>query len=139
MYRLRGAACDWSRRKDNATIARDVEALDKVVEEYKGSAFFDMDAAIACRSTFMAVYIWIEQDMQKYFYDFDLAHFQCMKIFLKMRRQKREMDSASETESSEVSLPPSPKGTPTGDDGQLLLPETERLSTPLPPNDDATP
>lgn len=50
--------------------------LDKVVGDYKGSAFFDMDAAIACHSTFVVVYGSIEEDMHKFFPDFDLAHLQ---------------------------------------------------------------
>lgn len=50
--------------------------LDRAVEEYKGSASFDIDVDQVWCSTFMVVYSWIERDMKRYFPDFDLVRLQ---------------------------------------------------------------
>lgn len=47
--------------------------LDKPVDEYKRSVSFDMDAALARRSTFMDVYSSNEWDIKHYFLNFNLA------------------------------------------------------------------
>lgn len=110
--------------------------LGRAVRDYKGSASFDRDAAQACCSTFMVVYSSIEQDLQRYFPDFDVARFQCMTSCLEMRLLEKEADYDCERQSD--AYPPRPKGAPPAEGGEPSLPEGERLSTPF-PNEHAAP
>lgn len=57
---------------------------------YKKSASFYMDEAITCRSTYMAVFSSIEEDIQAFFSDFDLECLQCMTDYLTMQKRVKE-------------------------------------------------
>lgn len=54
-----------------------------------------MDAAIACRFTFMKIYSSIEEDLNNVFPDFNLMRLQCVKSFLEIRHREKEVDEDS--------------------------------------------
>lgn len=79
--------------------------FDEAVEQYKQSAFFDMDATIGCRSTFMAVLSSIEEELNDIDPTLPLEKLKCMKDYIVMQAREKEVedDSESESESSGVS------------------------------------